>query len=137
VSTAAVRLFETEQTLGPSSSIRRQRPQGRALRALARPYRRAALDANGGRTLIEHSEDNHTGFDLRRHSWRLRYVPVNLATGLCPDNLSGFFLRQQYRWCMGSLSLYMSRKFWRAQEPIRTRMCYLVGFAYYISPPLG
>jgi len=32
-------------------------------------------------TMIEHSEDNHTGFDLRRHSWRLRYVPVNLATG--------------------------------------------------------
>ena len=29
-------------------------------------YRRAALDANGGTTLIEHSEDVHTGFDLRR-----------------------------------------------------------------------
>ena len=90
------------------------------------------VDANCGSTLIEHSEDNHTGFDLRRHSWRLRYVPVNLATGLCPDNLSGFFLRQQYRWCMGSLSLYTSRKLWSAQLPIRTRMYYLAGFAYYI-----
>jgi hypothetical protein len=39
--------------------IRRQRPQGRARQALARPYRPAALDANCGSTLIEHSEDNH------------------------------------------------------------------------------
>jgi len=29
-------------------------------------YRRQALFANGGTTLIEHSEDVHTGFDLRR-----------------------------------------------------------------------
>ena len=99
-------------------------------------YRRAALDSNGGTTLIEHSEDIHTGFDLRRRGWRLRYVPVNLATGLCPDNLSGFF-RQQYRWCTGSLSLCTSRKFWRTKLPVRTRMCYLAGFAYYILTALA
>ena len=38
---------------------------------------------------------------------------------------------------MGSLSLYTSRKFWRAQLPIRTRMCYLAGFAYYIFTALA
>ena len=99
-------------------------------------YRRAALDANGGTTLIEHSEDIHTGFDLRRRGWRLRYIPINLATGLCPDNLSGFF-RQQYRWCLGSLSLCTSRKFWRTQLPVRARMCYLAGFAYYLLTALA
>jgi len=38
---------------------------------------------------------------------------------------------------MGSLSLYASRKFWRAQLPIRTRMCYLAGFPYYIFTALA
>jgi cellulose synthase (UDP-forming) len=86
--------------------------------------------------LIEHSEDIHTGFDLRRRGWRLRYVPVNLAAGLCPDNLSAFF-RQQYRWCMGSLGLCTARKFWSTKLPVRTRMCYLAGFAYYILTALA
>ena len=99
-------------------------------------YRRAALDSNGGTTLIEHSEDIHTGFDLRRRGWRLRYVPVNLAAGLCPDNLSAFF-RQQYRWCLGSLGLCTSQKFWSTNLPVRTRMCYLAGFAYYILTALA
>jgi cellulose synthase (UDP-forming) len=73
-------------------------------------YRRAALASNGGDALIEHSEDVHTGFDLYRNGWRLRYVPVNLATGLCPSTLPAF-LAQQYRWCMGSMSLLTSDKF--------------------------
>jgi hypothetical protein len=94
-------------------------------------YRRAALEANGGATLIEHSEDVHTGFDVRRLGWRVRYVPVNLATGLCPNDLAGFF-RQQYRWCMGSMSLLGSRKFWQTPMPVLTRCCYLSGFCYYV-----
>jgi cellulose synthase (UDP-forming) len=93
-------------------------------------YRRAALDSNGGTTLIEHSEDVHTGFDLRRNGWRLQYIPVCLASGLCPDDLSGFF-RQQYRWCMGSLSLCTSAKFWQTRMSLRTRLCYVSGFFYY------
>jgi cellulose synthase (UDP-forming) len=93
-------------------------------------YRRAALDSNGGTTLIEHSEDVHTGFDLRRNGWHLRYVPVNLAAGLCPNDISGFF-RQQYRWCMGSMSLCASRKFWSTKMRLSTRLCYLSGFFYY------
>jgi cellulose synthase (UDP-forming) len=98
-------------------------------------YRRAALDSNGGTTLIEHSEDVHTGFDLRRNGWHLRYMPVNLAAGLCPRDISGFF-RQQYRWCMGSMSLCTSRKFWATKMPLRTRLCYVSGFFYYMLTAL-
>jgi cellulose synthase (UDP-forming) len=94
-------------------------------------YRRAALNDNGGTTLIQHSEDVHTGFDLRCLGWSLRYVPVVLATGVCPDDLHGF-MRQQYRWCMGSLSLVGSRKFWRARIPVAARLSYLTGFGYYL-----
>jgi cellulose synthase (UDP-forming) len=94
-------------------------------------YRREALAANGGSSLIEHSEDVHTGFDLRRAGWGLRYIPVPLATGLCPSDPDSF-ISQQYRWCLGSMSLLTSRKFWSAKMRLRTRLCYLSGFCYYI-----
>lgn len=95
-------------------------------------YRREALAANDGPALIEHSEDVHTGIELRRHGWHVRYVPVCLATGACPGDLEAFF-RQQYRWCMGSMSLLRSGKFWRMSMPITARLCYVSGFAYYIT----
>lgn len=95
-------------------------------------YRRAALEANGGTTLIEHSEDVHTGFDLRRHGWDLMYVPIILAKGVCPNDLKSFF-RQQYRWCRGSMSLLGSDKFWQTKLPAITRLCYFTGFLYYIQ----
>jgi cellulose synthase (UDP-forming) len=94
-------------------------------------YRRAALDDIGGSTLIEHSEDVHTGFDLRRRGWRLSYIPLPLATGLCPADRGSFFT-QQYRWCSGSMSLLGSTKFWNAGMPVRARLSYLSGFCYYL-----
>ena len=99
-------------------------------------YRREALEDNGGTTLIEHSEDVHTGFDLRALGWGLRYLPVNLATGTCPDSMTAFH-RQQYRWCTGSMSLLRSRKFWDLPMPLRTRCCYLAGFFYYLHTALS
>lgn len=98
-------------------------------------YRRTALAQNGGTTLIEHSEDVHTGFDLRRLGWDLRYVPVALSTGLCPDTVQAF-QNQQYRWCSGSLSLLLSKKFWQAKLRPVTRMCYMSGFFYYVHTAL-
>jgi cellulose synthase (UDP-forming) len=94
-------------------------------------YRRAALEDNGGTTLIEHSEDVHTGFDLRGLGWDLKYVPVALSTGVCPDSAGAFF-NQQYRWCSGSMSLLGSKKFWDAPIKFSSRLCYISGFFYYI-----
>lgn len=98
-------------------------------------YRREALATNGGTTLIEHSEDVHTGFDLRRAGWGLRYIPVPLAAGLCPSDPDSY-LTQQYRWCAGSMSLLGSRKFWATRMRWRTRCCYLSGFCYYVHTAL-
>jgi cellulose synthase (UDP-forming) len=94
-------------------------------------YRRAALNEIGGTALIEHSEDVHTGFELRKKNWDLLYVPVVLAKGLCPSELKAFF-KQQYRWCMGSMSLLTSQKFWGTKLPFTSRMCFFSGFMYYI-----
>ncbi|MEV8516730.1 cellulose synthase catalytic subunit [Dactylosporangium sp. NPDC051484] len=98
-------------------------------------YRRAALDSIGGSTLIEHSEDVHTGFDLRTQGWQLRYIPVVLAAGLCPTNVDSFFT-QQYRWCAGSMSLLTSRKFWATKLSARARLSYISGFCYYFHTGL-
>jgi cellulose synthase/poly-beta-1,6-N-acetylglucosamine synthase-like glycosyltransferase len=95
-------------------------------------YRRSALQDNRGMSLAEHSEDLHTGFDLRRLGWGLRYLPIALSTGNCPDNTLAF-LNQQYRWCSGTMSLLGNRKFWQTRLPLRTRLCYLSGFLYYIN----
>ncbi len=98
-------------------------------------YRREALNDTGGTALIEHSEDVHTGFNLRMHGWSLQYIPVILAKGLCPETMPAFF-KQQYRWCMGSMSLLSSRKFWSLDLSIRARFSYLSGFFYYIHTAL-
>jgi hypothetical protein len=95
-------------------------------------YRRKALEENRGMSLAEHSEDLHTGFDLRRLGWTMRYVPIALSTGNCPDNILAF-LNQQYRWCSGTMSLLGNKKFWRTKMPLRARLCYLSGFLYYIN----
>jgi cellulose synthase (UDP-forming) len=99
-------------------------------------YRRAAIEDNGGMTLIEHSEDLHTGFDLYLRGWHLRYLPIALSAGVCPDNISAY-VNQQYRWCSGTMSMLGSRKFWRTKLPLRTRTCYLSGFFYYVHTALS
>ncbi|GAB3682241.1 hypothetical protein GCM10027589_52150 [Actinocorallia lasiicapitis] len=93
-------------------------------------YRRSALDKIGGITLIEHSEDIHTGFDLNKLGYILRYVPVALATGVCPDNMSAFY-NQQYRWCQGSVDLLTSKKFREMKMTKWVRASFLSGLLYY------
>jgi cellulose synthase (UDP-forming) len=94
-------------------------------------YRRAALEKNNGMSLAEHSEDLHTGFDLYRLGYKLRYLPIALSTGNCPDNVLAF-LNQQYRWCSGTMSLMRDKKFWRTKLPLYMRLCYLTGLVGYV-----
>ena len=50
-------------------------------------YRRAALAPTGGFTLIPYAEDSHSGLDARLNGYRLSYLPVPLAAGICPATL--------------------------------------------------
>ena len=93
-------------------------------------YRRAALEPQGGPTLIPYAEDVHTGLDVRMAGWSLVYVPVLLSTGICPDNLDSF-VRQQYRWCTGNAGIVFSHRLWRARMSIPARLTFLSGFFYY------
>jgi cellulose synthase (UDP-forming) len=94
-------------------------------------YRRTALEPQGGTTLIDYAEDVHTGLDVRRAGWSLRYVPIVLSTGLCPDSLDAF-IRQQYRWCTGSTSTILTGRLWSVPMTRRARLTYVSGFCYYL-----
>jgi cellulose synthase/poly-beta-1,6-N-acetylglucosamine synthase-like glycosyltransferase len=95
-------------------------------------YRRSALERSGGFALIGHSEDVHTGVNLMRAGYAIRYVPTVVTKGLCPDALDQF-LTQQYRWCTGSMSLLFSRSFHRIDLTVWQRLSYWSGFLYYIT----
>ncbi|TAK05599.1 glycosyltransferase [Patescibacteria group bacterium] len=99
-------------------------------------YRRSALDAVGGVEQIEHSEDILTGFKLTAQGWKIRYVPLVLATGFCPEDIHTYF-HQQHRWCSGTLTLCLSKRFWTAHLPLAIKLCYLAGFFYYLFQPLA
>ena len=100
--------------------------------------RREALVPFGGTAPIGYSEDVHTGWSVINAGWRLVYMPVNMAMGVCPDTLPAFFL-QQYRWAMGSTTLLLNFKgFWRSKLPFfMVKLCYLSGMMYYTCTALG
>ncbi|MBI9114871.1 glycosyltransferase family 2 protein [Sanguibacter suaedae] len=99
-------------------------------------YRREALRSVGGFAEIEHSEDVHTGIKLTRAGYSVRYVPVLVSRGLCPDDLQGF-LNQQYRWCNGSMTLLASGQANRRPLTLRQRIAFWSGFMYYISTAIN
>ncbi len=96
-------------------------------------YRREALNRSGGYALIGHSEDVHTGVNLMRVGYNVRYVPTLVTKGLCPDSLDQF-MTQQYRWCTGSMSLLFSKGFHQIDHlSLMQRLSYWSGFLYYIT----
>jgi cellulose synthase (UDP-forming) len=98
-------------------------------------YRRAALEPNGGFTLIPYAEDSHTGLDARRYGYQLKYLPVPLATGICPSTMDAF-MRQQYRWCCGATSLVWTRHMWSVPMPWKSRLPYIAGWMWNLTTAL-
>lgn len=95
-------------------------------------YRRAALEPMGGTYPIEHSEDLNTGFAMLETGLKVKYIPINLAKGVCPDTLPAFFI-QQYRWCTGSTGLLTNKRFWKQKLSLMQRASYLSGMLYYFA----
>jgi cellulose synthase (UDP-forming) len=98
-------------------------------------YRRDALAPSGGFTLIPYAEDSHTGLDARHNGYRLSYIPVPLAAGICPASLDAF-MRQQYRWCCGATSLIWTRRMWQVPMPWFARLPYLAGWLWNLTTAL-
>ena len=100
-------------------------------------YRRSALNEIGGTAQVEHSEDAITGFRLTDRGYRVKYLPIILATGFCPDDIHSY-IHQQHRWASGSMLLMKSRVFWLSKTlSIKQKLCYLTGFMYYLQHPVS
>lgn len=95
-------------------------------------YRRAALEEVGGTAEIGFSEDVHTGFGAVDRHWKVKYIPLCLATGVCPDSPRAFF-SQQMRWARGSTTLLTNGHFWVSNLNFMQKICYLSGFLYYAA----
>jgi cellulose synthase (UDP-forming) len=98
-------------------------------------YRRSALVAAGGFTEIPYAEDSHTGLDLRYAGYRLVYLPILLAAGVCPSSIESF-MRQQYRWCCGATSLIFTHHMWRVPMAWRARLPYIAGWLWNLTTGL-
>lgn len=99
-------------------------------------YRRAALVEVGGTAEIGFSEDVHTGFGAVDRGWKVKYIPICLACGICPDTPRAFF-SQQMRWCMGSTTLLTNPDFWTSKLSLVQKVCYLCGMMYYSAMALS
>ncbi len=99
-------------------------------------YRRRALEPHGGPALIEYAEDVHTGLNIHKEGYRLLYIPVNLATGICPDNVHAF-VHQQCRWCTGNMFTVILSRLWKVPMTVRARLTHVSGFCYYVSSAIS
>ncbi|VBB86309.1 Putative Glycosyltransferase Family 2 [Podospora comata] len=99
-------------------------------------YRREALVEVGGTAEIGFSEDVHTGFGAVDRGWKVKYVPLCLATGICPNTPRSFF-SQQMRWARGSTTLLTTKHFWTSNLSFIQKVCYLCGLLYYSAVSLG
>lgn len=94
-------------------------------------YSRKHLDKIGGIAQIDHSEDIMTGIKLQESGDIVKYIPINLASGECPDDLQSYFSQQQ-RWCRGNLDLIQDIYFWKKKLNLKQKIAYLNGYLYYI-----
>lgn len=84
-----------------------------------------------------HSEDVHTGLKMLNYynaadkRYKLRYVPIQLAKGSCPDTHHSFY-KQQNRWATGSMQLMLSGKtLFSSRLSIPQRLIYGSNSLYY------
>ena len=106
-------------------------------------YRREALRAANGWLKIDGGEDVITGIALMSKGYRVAYVPLNLAKGLCPDTFTAT-VNQQYRWCKSSLDLVYPptranvvwQVFRTCKMTLLQRVSYLFCTLYYLQSML-
>ncbi|CAM9620212.1 unnamed protein product [Ectocarpus sp. 6 AP-2014] len=98
-------------------------------------YRRTAVEPFGGVAPIEHSEDMYTGYKMTELGYKVRYLPLCLAMGICPDEPRSFFM-QQYRWCMGTSTLVLQKEFWQSEISKTHKLCFFNGMLFYLATAL-
>lgn len=98
-------------------------------------YNLSAIRKVGG--FEGHSEDVYTGlktintFNRFKKRYKISYVPIQLAKGLCPDTHQSFY-RQQNRWATGTMQLIFSRQSLLSKNlSFAQKLCYFSNSLYY------
>ena len=99
-------------------------------------YKRKIVEPFGGVYAIDHSEDIFTGISAIINGGKVKYIPLILATGTCPNNLESFF-NQQYRWCLGSLELLSKQEVWSNKLSIVQRLTLVSNVLYFVNSIFG
>jgi cellulose synthase (UDP-forming) len=94
-------------------------------------YRRKAIDDIGGFPLVECSEDVNTGLLTLNAGYQIRYVPLILSQGVCPERLQTFFT-QQYRWALGGIELVFTQRLWSLKNLGAKRWVFCFLNSFYI-----
>ena len=95
-------------------------------------YQRAALEAVGGMPEDSITEDLRVSLELLKAGYTSEYVPMVLAHGMGPLDVSGYF-SQQLRWARGGLEIFLRHKpFFRGMR-LRTRIQYSLSFLYWFT----
>lgn len=66
---------------------------------------------------------------------KIKYIPLILAMGICPDEPRSYFM-QQYRWCMGTISLVLEIDFWKSNISSIHKLAFINGLLYYVGSAL-
>ena len=97
--------------------------------------RRQAIIDCGGTPKINGSEDMWLGLLTMRAGYHIKYLPIILSAGNCPDNIESYF-KQQSRWCIGTFDTIFNRNFWTTKMSLVARAWYLNCALFYIGEAL-
>ena len=95
-------------------------------------FRRASLESVGGMPEDSITEDLRVSLILAGIGQRGVYVPLILAEGMGPVDVSSFF-SQQRRWARGGLEILFRREPFSGLMGVSTRIQYGLGFMYWFT----
>jgi len=95
-------------------------------------FRRSALAEVGNMPEDSITEDLRVSLILAQAGYHGVYVPIVLATGLGPLDVSGYF-SQQLRWARGGLEILFKRHPFFRGMPVGMAIQYSLGFLYWFT----
>ena len=95
---------------------------------------RAALNAVGGFVTGTLTEDFATGIEIQKRGYTCYAIPEALASGLCPESLTGM-IKQRSRWARGCIQSGRKTRLLRGRGlNLRQRLSYLSAVSYWYAP---
>jgi cellulose synthase (UDP-forming) len=100
-------------------------------------YRKEAIEKIGGFAKVECSEDVNTGLNTINEGYYIKYIPLILSMGVCPDTLQSFFT-QQYRWALGGIELIFTKRLWGLKKlGLKKQLTFAFLNMFYVFNVLG